>query len=963
MAQPYASERDFVARFLLPKLQDALLALGLQQSVDVFMEKAYNGTPDISVEKGSKKLFLIEVKFKKKTGRVERDIEPRDPAVIDQAIGYAVKGGFPFYATCNTKRLILFEFRPGVRAYESEIASFDFSSEPSWGSEVMQLVLGHTPVRLKPPDDSVADTFREAFDDLLPEILNALKGRLKTQKFKERYHEWLASQGIESSDETNLRIAEQTAYLQLNKLLFYKAASLIYPDRLPKMTIAEEQVVTEALDGFYSRIKDIDYHPIYQNDILTEIPLTERAETRLRTLVDTLNEFDFTKIESDFVGRLYERLIPTLERKKLGQFYTPPDIVDFIVRLTVRKGSDVVLDPGCGSGGFLVRAYHQLRDLKEIPEYDLGPPEADHQELLSQIYGVDINQFPAHLSVVNLALQSPRSRIKQVNVAVRDFFDIKPGIATLTGFESMTVEGAPTLVELPPALDVVVGNPPYIRQELVGEREKQKIKRLVEGEYKDRVFLGGSGSGRGKNAVVLNKTSDIYVYFVLHGLKFLKNEGLLAFITSDKWLSVEYGEPFQEFLTKNVKVLCLVEFSRALFPELEVDTVVMLVQRTRDEKNRNGNLVKFVRVKKRIPTRELLREIATAEEDTETDVIHLTTVRQGDLKPGKWSVYMRAPQVFHKISSNKAVRVLNEVADDVFYGTKTGNDNYFILPKERASELGIEKQFLKPCAPAGEKVKGLVIEPSEIDQVFFMVHLDKGQLSGTNALKYIGRGERTVVGPAKRRKDSRRLTDVETIKARTVWYSLPEIEVPSIIFPMWFRYKYRAFLNKAGAHANDYFYYIIAKKHPECLAAYLNSSVAELALEILGRQYSGMLHTKVYELKALPCIDIHGLSTAQKHELTNAFLELNSAMTKRTTLEHKQKAEGLKTRARRLPRNASVSTDAALDTALDEEKAARNRLNEVVYDILGLSRVERRQVEEALEELRRLRKQKSKGAA
>ena len=935
--------------------------MGVQDVVDIFMEKAQNGTPDISVERGGRKLFLIEAKFKKKTGRLERDIEPRDPAVIDQAVDYAVKGGFPYYATCNTKRLILFEFRPGVRAYESEIASFDFASKPTWASDVMHLALGQRPVNLKPADDSVVDTFREAFDDLYPEVLGSLRRSLATAKFRARYLDWLSSQGVEFTDENNSKIAEQTTYLQLNKLLFYKAVSLIYPDKLPKLKITEEEDVSQALGAFYSRVRKIDYQPIYQSDILTEIPLTERAQVRLRTLVDTLNEFDFSKVESDFVGRLYEKLIPALERKRLGQFYTPPEIVDFITKLTVHHPHDKVLDPGCGSGGFLVRAYHQLRELNNFPKDGGGLQEVYHQQLLNQVYGIDINQFPAHLSVVNLAMQSPRSRIKQVNVAVRDFFDTKPGIATLTGFDSITVEGAPTLVELPPTFDVVVANPPYIRQELVGEREKSKITKVVEGEYKDRVFVGSTAADKSKDAIVLKKQSDIYIYFVLHGLRFLRNNGFLGFITSDKWLSVEYGEPFQEFLMKYAKVLCIVEFRKAVFPELEVDTAVMILQKVKDETARDKNNVKFVRVKKLLPMNELISAMNSTPGDLDNEFIHIKTMEQGDLEAGKWSIYLKAPSIFHKIIRSGKVKPLEQVADGILYGTKTGNDDYFILSKQRAKELGIEAKFLRPCAPAGEFVRGLVIEPADIGQVFFMVHLDRSQLTGTNALKYIEHGERLVVGPAKRRKESKRLQDVETIRSRTPWYSLPEIDVPSVIFPMWTRHSYRSFLNKADAYANNYFIHVIFKEDPECMAAYLNSTVAELSLEVLGRQYSGMLHTMVYELRSLPCIDIANLSGSKKKMLKQLFYALDSAMKERRARENA--LEAVKPKSKKVGQKGlfEPTAEKALEKAIGEERQAKEGLDQAIFDILGLSNRERQQVKEGLVELRELRRSKTKG--
>jgi len=64
-----------------------------------------------------RRLFVLEAKFRKTTGGGVRDIEPRDPDVVRQAVEYAVHGGFPFYLTCNTKRVILFQLQPGKRPF------------------------------------------------------------------------------------------------------------------------------------------------------------------------------------------------------------------------------------------------------------------------------------------------------------------------------------------------------------------------------------------------------------------------------------------------------------------------------------------------------------------------------------------------------------------------------------------------------------------------------------------------------------------------------------------------------------------------------------------------------------------------------------------------------------------------------------------------------------------------------
>jgi hypothetical protein len=230
----YMSERDFVANFLLPKFRAASSTLGVGDVVGFHVDaRVDGGIADLYAARAGKRLFVLEAKFRKKAGVVERDIEPRDPEVVRQAVGYAVNGGFPYYLTCNTRRVILFQLQPGKKPLESEVASFDFDKNPDWAERVLRITLGQEAVKLKPLDDTLVDTLREAFEDLYPEFLSSLKKMLRDKGFKERYEKWLESQGLSYGDDTNRLIAAQSAYLQLNKLLFYQVIRTIYPDLKP----------------------------------------------------------------------------------------------------------------------------------------------------------------------------------------------------------------------------------------------------------------------------------------------------------------------------------------------------------------------------------------------------------------------------------------------------------------------------------------------------------------------------------------------------------------------------------------------------------------------------------------------------------------------------------------------------------------------------------------------------------
>jgi len=957
--EEWKSERDFVSRYLYPKIDEAVGVLGLNDVVKLYIDARVNGgIADLYAERSGKRLLVLEAKFKKKAGMIERDIEPRDPDVIEQAVEYAAKGGFPYYLTCNVRRIILFKLEPGKKPYESVIGSFEFEKDAGWAEEILKIVLGQKVISLKPLDDTLVDTLHETFEDIYPELLSSLKEKLKEKTFRTKYEDWLESQGLQLTDETNKLIAEQSTYLQLNKLLFYQVVRTIYPDRLKPLVIPEEDDVQDALVKFYEDVKKIDYAPVYESDVVSEIPLTRRTKERLRTLIDTLREFDFSSMRSDFLGRVYEKLIPPSERKRLGQFYTPPSIAEFIIHLTVKDGRDVIIDPGCGSGTFLVKAYRRLAELKGFVQ--TGPLyEQQHKEIISQVYGVDINQFPAHLSVINLSIQNPAGRVDKVNVIVNDFFNIRAGQETLAGFEGITTSGDRTSVKMPEFFDVVVANPPYIRQELLGDKEKNKIKTLVESEYYRKLYVSGQKKDMGKDAVILDKQSDIYIFFFIHGLAMLRQGGTLGFITSNKWLEVGYGEPFQEFLLKNVKVKYIIEFDSAVFPDAEVDTAISILEKEKSEQARNENNVRFVRLKQRMSIEETLKILTMAEESYEDEKIRVNVVRQGSLKPGKWNVYLRAPPVYQKIVSHPKMKPLGEIAK-VFRGPTTGYNDYFILDEEEVKEWGIEKEFLVPCVSSPKKVKGLIIRPEDVKEYFFMVGEDQEVPKDSNAYKYIEYGEKLEVEVTRgSERGKRRLPELETVKNRKRWYSLPRLEAGHILLPYMVRERFVVWLNSAKAQAPNVFHYLVLRDFKEAatFAGYLNSSLAKLLCELRGRQYTGMLKMETYEWKNFPNINLSSISEDEKNRISSLFFELAKTVEERVGLE--EEYERLKSKSKANRGVLEYELEQKLEEAGRRELEAQKELDEAVYEILGLSKPERKQVEDGLKELREIRRMRT----
>ena len=223
-------------------------------------------------------------------------------------------------------------------------------------------------------------------------------------------------------------------------------------------------------------------HIDVDNEALSEI-ISGLYNTR-----DMIIPYDFAIIDADVLGNIYEQYLghilrktekrATLKenqthRKEQGIYYTPTYIVDYIVKNTLGelikdKNKDLkkikVLDPACGSGSFLIRAYDLLYDEYKSKIKDAYTEVIKEDILKNNIYGVDLDKQAVEIAQLNLLLKIAekghklpllRENIKNGNSLIDD-----PAIAGDKAFnwgekfkDIMAGEG----------FDVVMGNPPYVQ--------------------------------------------------------------------------------------------------------------------------------------------------------------------------------------------------------------------------------------------------------------------------------------------------------------------------------------------------------------------------------------------------------------------------------------------------------------------------------------------------------------------
>ncbi len=272
-------------------------------------------------------------------------------------------------------------------------------------------------------------------------------------------------------------------------------------------------------------------------------------------------------------------------RKAGGVYYTPTYIVYYIVKQTVGKlvagksprivSKLKILDPACGSGSFLIGAYQFLLDW-HLEQYVSGNPNklakvkkpriyqsvnkewrltTDERKriLLNNIYGVDIDSQAVEVTKLSLLLKVLEGENEQtidnqlMMFQERVLPDLENNIKcgnSLIGSdfyvnqqksfdeeEMYQVNAFDWEMEFADIMqkggfDAVIGNPPYVRQEMLGD-----AKPYLQNYY--NVYHG---------------TADLYVYFIEKSISLLKSKGLFAFIVANKWMRANYGKPLRKWM-------------------------------------------------------------------------------------------------------------------------------------------------------------------------------------------------------------------------------------------------------------------------------------------------------------------------------------------------------------------------------------------------------------------------------
>ena len=697
-------------------------------------------------------------------------------------------------------------------------------------------------------------------------------------------------------------------------------------------------LVDQVLSGAGTQLEDI------LSDILAGLYAPPRS----------LAAYDFSVIDADVLGRVYEQYlghvaqvtkvraaererqlslgieVTSIEleekrqrRKQHGIYYTPKWVVDYIVNetlghyLTNHTHDEVlnlkVLDPACGSGSFLIRAFDVLLNYhagvkgKEATELD----QDERLPLLTaNIFGVDLDQRAVDIARLNLLLRAVARRELLPSLAR----NVVRGNSLISGPESELrphfgdgwneqhpfdwAEEFPT-VTARGGFDIIIGNPPYVRIQTLDRQEVA---------YYNDHYEAATGN------------YDIYALFVEKALELLRPGGVMGYIVPNKFFQAAYGKGLRRLLSEASAVSKVVDFGDAqVFETGTTYTCLLFLQKKPQAEMIHVPAATAVKARPQAPN--LLEAQGEA-----------TALDSAQLSSRAWTF-----PSFEAESPMRRLREvgtpLGEVADRIFQGIRTSANHIYVIDESQAAKL--EPDLLRPLL-RGEEIKRYArLAPTRHVLIPYYIRDDKADLIPANELqasypqtwRYL-QANRKALKDRERGRMRHEKWYAYVYPKNLTQFAYPKIVTPDIAPCASFS------IDREGRHCFVSGYGILLRSgvgvRLEYVLALLNSRLLDFYLRRVSTRLRGGFYRYFTQFLA---------------QLPIRLLDLNNTDEKKQHDDLVALAEAVLTLRERLALKAEVRDEERAEMERDIARTERD-IDEQVYGLYGLTQDERRLVEE-----------------
>jgi type I restriction enzyme M protein len=280
-------------------------------------------------------------------------------------------------------------------------------------------------------------------------------------------------------------------------------------------------------------------------------------------VLDELRGFQVRNGDLDVKGRAFEEFLPTqLRGKRLGQYFTPRPIVNFMVSLAGISIYDVVEDFACGSGGFLIKAFEQMQGgVEQLPDGTLQRMGTTRGDLLEdikshQLFGIDAEPRAARTAKMNMLMWGDGRRVVRGNAL--DVKDKAGRPYDVAEYDERNQGSGCTLILANPPFGSTEKDQRILRQYVLGSRDREK------------------------------ESENTEVLFLEKGLRLLRPEGKMLIVLPQGLLSTATNDRVRDLIHSEAEIRAIISLPTHTFVQSGVATVnacILFVQKfTRDKK-------------------------------------------------------------------------------------------------------------------------------------------------------------------------------------------------------------------------------------------------------------------------------------------------------------------------------------------------------------------------------------------
>lgn len=474
-------------------------------------------------------------------------------------------------------------------------------------------------------------------------------------KFNYNYNRWertVYSPISKAKEEERFdKFARETAYTLLSRMLLVRIAEskgLLKQKLSDGGLISAINLITQVNEAFkhllHLAFKDARY--IYEHLFLDGLydwywEKDGLLNQSLKKCLWYLNQYDFSNVRRDVFKHVYQHHMDLTERKKIGEYYTPDEVVSYILdKVGFVSSKDLrqskIIDPACGSGTFLVEAINRIKESavslspKEIIFMVAGRRNGVTREK-GNIFGFDIMPFAVYLCESNLLFQIineiiaikgkepsfnlDKFQVYRTNSLLPTSKEEKMDIF-IADIEAGEIESVRRM-----KFDYVVGNPPYVEVENLKDKKTDIIRDLktMFPELKKKKI------GR----------LELYIAFLARSILWLEEGGKLGFIVSAKFLSTRNGQWLRELILDQCAIEEIVDLMRVRVFRQDVYPLIIKLRKESDQAKRDSNNI-------------TVRMISVDDLSLLEDVKNRKVEQVPDYDPSKKFVCYNVPQIWFK---------------------------------------------------------------------------------------------------------------------------------------------------------------------------------------------------------------------------------------------------------------------------------------------------------------------------